>query len=158
MKAKIKHLYEVIAGAILSFLGFTSCEIIGPDMYGPAPIAEYGMPHATFRIVGDVKSEDGNPIEGIVVKFHQRMNSEYDNSLEFKSDKDGKVDETFTEWPEVEDINLTFKDVDGEENGGEFLPDTLKRKDLKVEFTEDKNSNWHQGDYTISFEAKLKKK
>jgi putative lipoprotein (rSAM/lipoprotein system) len=156
MKARIKHLYEIIAGAILSLLGFASCKIIGPDMYGP--VAEYGMPHASFKLVGDVKSEDGNPIEGIVVKFRQIIDSEYPNEIEFKSGKDGKVDESFTEWPEVENIELTFEDIDGEENGGEFLRDTLKRKDLKVEFTEDKDSHWHKGDYKISFEAKLKKK
>ena len=69
----------------------------------------------------------------------------------------GKVEETFYEWPFFESIEFTFEDVDGEENGGSFLPDTLRTKDLKIEFVEDKESNWHNGDYTISFDAKLNK-
>lgn len=160
MKARIRHFYEIIAGAILSFLGFTSCEIIGPDMYGPAP-AEYGMPHATFKLMGNVTAEDsGNPIEAIKVKFRQRLNDddEYAREIETASDKDGKVNTSFTEWTDAEIIELTFEDVDGEENGGFFAPDTLRKKDLKIEFVEDKESNWHQGTYTISFDAKLKKK
>ena len=153
MKARIKHLYEIIAGAILSLLGFNSCEDI---FYGPL---EYGMPHANFKIVGDVKSEEtGNPIQGISVKFRQNTDGsayrEYYTS--FKTDKDGKINESFSEWPS-DDIELTFEDVDGEENGGFFAPDTLRKKDLKIEFIEDKKSDWHKGDYTITFAAKLKK-
>lgn len=162
MKARIKHLYEIIAGAILSFLGFTSCEIIGPDMYGPliGP-AEYGMPHATFKLIGKVSAEDsGNPIEGIKVKFRQKLSDNDDNVNEFEtaSGKDGKVNTSFTEWPDAENIELTFEDVDGEENGGSFAPDTLRQKDLNIEFVKDNNSSWHRGKYTISFDAKLKKK
>ena len=155
MKARIKHLYEIIAGAILSVLGFNSCEDGLVIFDGPV---EYGMPHATFKIIGDVKSEEtGNPIEGIVVKFRQNQDEfEFRDRAEFKTDKDGKINETFRDWPEAENIEFTFEDVDGDENGGKFLPDTLRQKDLKIDFVEDKKSSWHKGDYTITFEAKMK--
>ena len=156
MKAKVRHLYEVIAGAILSLLGFSGCDNIEDIIY---PKDEYGMPHATFKVIGNVKAEDsGNPIEGIQVKFRQILDEEYPFELEFKTDKDGKIDETFVEWPDVDHVQLTFKDIDGEENGGEFLPDTLRKKDLRIDLVEDKKSSWNKGTYTIAFDARLKKK
>ena len=159
MKARIRHIYEIIAGAILSFLGFGGCDniIIGPK--------EYGMPHATFAIKGTVKADDtGNPVEGIKVKFRQHLDEMEDENgkpfyreIEFSSDKDGKAETSYSEWPDVGDVEITFEDVDGEANGGFFAPDTLRGNDIKIEFKEDKKSNWHRGTYNISFEEKLKK-
>ena len=162
MKARIKHIYEIIAGAILSFLGFSGCDLIG-DVINP--ICEYGMPHATFEGKGTVKAEDtGNPIEGIKVKFRQHVDGREDENgkpyyeeFEFSSDKDGKVETSFVEWPDVNDVEITFEDVDGEENGGRFAPDTLRGKDIKIDLDEDKESSWNKGTYNISFEEKLKK-
>ena len=151
MKAKVRHLFEMISGAILSLLGFTSCEIIEPR-------GEYGSPYATFKVDGDVKAADtGKPIEGVVVKFFQdKTVPEW--FYEFQSDKDGKVDELLTHlFPTEKGIMLTFEDVDGQEHGGLFAPDTLEAKDLTIRFVEDKKSGWHKGDYYVSFEAKLKK-
>ena len=151
MKAKVRHIYELIAGAILSLLGFTSCEII-------EPVGEYGMPHATFKVTGTVKAADsGKPIEGIVVKFSRDENAPDEWYDEFQSDKNGKVDGVAMAWPSEKGIMLTFEDIDGEEHGGLFAPDTLRAKDLKIEFVEDKDSHWHKGVYTVSFEAGLKK-
>ena len=152
MKARVKHLYEVIAGFVLAMLGFSGCEEIinGVD--------EYGMPHATFKVIGNVKAADTNePIDGIKVKFRQKLDEEFTHELEFQSKNGGKVEETFTEWPSVENIEFTFEDIDGNDNGGAFLPDTLRGKDLKIELVEDKNSSWHKGDYTISFDAGLER-
>ena len=149
MKAKVRHFYEMIAGAILSLLGFSS--IVGCGRL------EYGSPYATFKVNGDVKAADtGKPIEGIAVKFiHDESNPEWFDELQ--SDKDGKVSDSFTSGPTGKNIMLTFEDVDGEEHGGLFASDTLRAKDLKITFLEDKRSTWHQGDYDITFEAKLKK-
>lgn len=150
MKAKVRHLFDMISGAILSLLGFTSCAGLGP--------VEYGSPYATFKVNGDVKAADtGKPIEGVVVKFYQdKTVPEW--FYEFQSDKDGKVDELLTHlFPTEKGIVLTFEDVDGEKHGGLFAPDTLEGKDLTIKFVEDKKSNWHTGDYYVSFEAKLKK-
>ena len=155
MKAKARHIYEMIAGAILSLLGFSSCGEL-EDPFGGGRV-EYGTPHATFKVVGDVKAADsGKPIEGIVVKFSRESEHSWETA-EFKSDKNGKVDGSTSAWPSEKDIMLTFADEDGEEHGGLFAPDTLRAKDLKIEFVEDKTSNWHKGVYTVSFEAKLKK-
>ena len=156
MKAKARHLYELIAGAILSLLGFTSCDKEETIEMRPA---EYGMPHATFKVMGNVKvAENSKPIEGIVVKFSRE--SEKDRSwetAEFKSDKNGKVDGSTQAWPSEEGIMLTFEDIDGDENGGLFAPDTLRAKDLQIKFVENPEKGWNKGVYYITFDKKLKK-
>ena len=159
MKAKVRHIYEMIAGAILSLLGFTTCD--KEDIFNEYPEMrlEYGMPHATFKVIGDVKTvESGKPIEGIVVKFGRE--SEKDRTwetAEFKSDENGKVDGSTQAWPSDKDIMLTFEDIDGEENGGQFAPDTLRAKDLQIKFVENPEKGWNKGVYYITFEKKLKK-
>ena len=162
MKARIRHIYEIIAGAILSLFGFSGCEGIEDIIY---PKSEYGMPHATFAIKGSVKAEDtGNPVQGIKVKFRQKQQYDLDENgnpryteFEFSSDKDGKVEGSFVEWPDDSNIEFTFEDVDGAENGGWFAPDTLRGKDIKIELEEDKKSTWNKGTYHISFDEKLKR-
>ena len=52
---------------------------------------------------------------------------------------------------------LTFEDIDGEENGGQFAPDTLRAKDLQIKFVENPEKGWNKGVYYITFEKKLKK-
>lgn len=161
MKARIKHIYEVIAGAILSLLGFNGCDGIMDIIY---PASEYGMPHATFAIKGTVKAEDtGEPVQGIKVKFRQK--EDYDDGEgnpvyheeEFTSDKDGKVEVSFVKWPDDKGIEFTFEDVDKGENGGWFAPDTLRGSAVKISLEEDKSSTWNKGTYHISFDEKLKR-
>ena len=152
MKARVRHIYEVISGFVLAMLGFSSCnEIING-------VDEYGMPHATFTVIGTVTAADTDePIDDIKVKYRRVVDPEYPTEIAFLSQNGGQVQETFTAWPDSENIEFTFEDIDGDANGGQFLPDTLRRKDLKVEFIEDKDSNWHKGDYVITFEKKLDK-
>ena len=161
MKARIKHFYEIIAGAILSLLGFNGCD--GGIFVGPV---EYGMPHATFAVKGTVKAEDtGEPVKGIKVKLrHYTEGMEDDNGnpryteVEMQSDQDGKVDGSFGDlWPYYDDLQITFEDVDGGENGGWFAPDTIKVSDLNITLEEDKKSTWNKGTYHISFDEKLKR-
>lgn len=41
--AKIRHFWKLLLGAMLSMLGFSGCDPISPDMYGPATTPEmYG--------------------------------------------------------------------------------------------------------------------
>ena len=152
MKTKIRHIYEIIAGAILSLLGLSGCEDV---FYGPV---EYGVPSAGFKLTGTVKSEvTGEPVKDIVVKFRNNVDgTRFHEVIETKTDGDGRVETSFTDWPIYNEVQITFEDVDGEENGGAFAPDTLRNKDLNIELKEDKKSGWFKGNYTIGFEAKLK--
>lgn len=162
MIARIRHIYELIVGAILTFLGFGGCSEVSKII---EPRAEYGMPHANYKIIGEVTTEEGNPIPGIKVKY-SRLEYTDDNGVkqyyqtednEFLTDKDGKVNARANDWStEPREITITLEDIDGEANGGEFQAVVLSEEDLSIDFEKDKNGSWHQGDYTISFAAKLK--
>lgn len=162
MIARIRHIYELIAGAILSLLGLGSCSDLPNIING---VDEYGMPHASYKIIGEVQSEDGSPIQGIKVKY-SRLEYTDDNGVkqyyqtednEFLTDKDGKVNSLANDWStDPREITITLEDIDGEANGGEFQGLVLQEDQLSIDFKKDNKSSWHKGDYTISFAAKLK--
>ena len=163
MVAKLRHLYEIIAGAILSFFGFTGCDAIEDIVY---PKAEYGMPHAKYQIQGTVTAEEtGSPIQGVRVKYSHLDYVDDDGNKHFTemcgdnilTDKDGKVDITDTAFASGQDeIEISLEDIDGAENGGNFETMILHNEDLQIEFVKDNGGRWHIGDYTINFAAKMK--
>ena len=165
MKAKVRHLWEVVAGAILSLLGFSACDIIEHTFF---PVCEYGMPHADYKLTGEVKSESGNPVEGIKVTYRHNEGSytneegqveEYWHEEEFFTDSEGKVSAALNDWQtQADGIQVVLEDVDGPENGGEFETQVLSGSGLNIKFAEDDESTWHTGDYVISFSASLQEK
>lgn len=161
---KIKNIFRAAAGAVLSLLGFSGCDLIGHIV---APVCEYGMPHADYKVVGEVKDQDGNPIKDLQVKYRHFMGTytdeqgqEQENWLEqdLTTDENGKVNSSVNDWEtDMRNIEIHLVDVDGEANG---LYDTkvLKDDDLSISKKEDPNSSWHVGTYTISFSASLNNK
>ena len=159
MKARITHLYEIIAGAILGLLGFGGCDKPGKIFDYPAP--EYGMPHANYIIRGSVHSEEsGDPIPGIkaIVRYGIRSDGEipYGIGAEARTDESGKVETSYTEFP-ADKIEVVLEDVDGEKNGGLFQRDTLREDRLTIEQTAKPSGAWFEGEFTVTFDAKLKK-
>lgn len=161
MKAKFRHIYEVIAGAILSLLGLGGCEELSNIIDAPA---EYGEPHATYKLIGSVSADDtGDPLEGIRVKYRRYYYTDENGEdqfmdYEYTSGKDGKVNKSFSEFPMydgMEKHQIVLEDIDGEEGGGKFLPDTLRGEDIKMEYDDSDAKKWYFGTYTLSFEAKL---
>ena len=162
MIARIRHIYELIVGAILTFLGLGGCSEIANII---EPKDEYGRPPANYKKIGEITAEDGSPIPGIKVSY-SRLEYTDDNGVkqyyqtednEFLTDKDGKVNARANDWStEPKEITITLEDIDGTANGGEFQGVVLSEKDLSIDFEKDQKGSWHQGDYTISFAAKLK--
>jgi len=165
MKARIKHLYQVIAGAILSLLGFSGCDQIGAIIN---PVAEYGMPTADYKLIGEVEGTDG-PLEGIQVRYRHFQGSytdengqeqEYWLEEDFITDKNGRINDDipreYDVWPQAEDFQLVLTDIDGEKNGL-YKEMVIGGNDLNFQYTEDKNGRWHWGSYIISFAAKMQK-
>lgn len=166
MKAKIIHLYEVIAGALLSLLGFGACTPGSnpdePQKQNPYEegLAEYGMPHARYIVRGSVSSEEsGEPIPGIkaIVRYGVRSDGEiyYQVGVEAQTDENGKVETSYTDFP-ADKIEVVLEDVDGEKNGGLFQRDTLREDRLFIEKTGKPSGGWYEGEFTVSFDALLK--
>lgn len=161
MKARIRHFYEIIAGMLLSLLGFTSCNKGGgkDDPYEDIK-AEYGMPHADYVIQGTVTSADDNkPIKGIKATFRRLQYVEngkkYYEEMPFTTDGEGKVNGSFQAFPlGDEEIDVLLEDVDGAENGY-FMGKRLPKADLNISLDDSKKGSWYTGKYTISFEASL---
>ena len=163
---KSKNIFRVIAGAILSLLGFSGCDIIGSIIN---PVCEYGCPHADYKIIGEVKDQDGAPIKDLKVKYRHYLGTwsneqgeEEENwyEQEFTTDANGKVNDSVADWDAFQEekrFEVHLIDVDGEANG---LYDTkvLAGDDLTVVYKDDKDGGWHVGDYTISFSATLTNK
>ncbi len=111
----------------LTLLGFGGCSEGGgffnglfnePDMYG--------VPLVDYRFMGELTDADGNPIKGIEVKVSS------DEKVSATDDK-GAFKKDFTAYADGFH-EVTFTDVDGEENGGEFA-----QKKINVEWTDSKN-------------------
>ena len=151
MKTKIAHLFELIAGFLLSLLGFSGCEIFNLR-------AEYGQPHATYKVIGQVTDEGGKPIPGIEVKGN--LNYVKDGPLQLMNktvttDSDGKYILDSSNWPGSTSATLEFTDIDGEANGGEFDSATLSTSLQKVA---EGDGHWYEGSYTGTGNIRLKKK
>jgi len=141
---KKKNIFKAIGAAILSLLGFNSCDLIGNIV---APVCEYGCPHAEFKVVGTVKDADGNPIPGIQVK------SDVIWTDDLKTAQDGSYAIEGEGFP-TETLQLTFEDVDGEENGGKFK--TLEAE-AKLKQTQTGDGKWDDGSYEGSLDVTLEK-
>ena len=152
MKTKIVHLFELIAGFLLSLLGFSGCR----EIFNLR--AEYGQPHATYKVIGQVTDEGGKPIPGIEVKGN--LNYVKDGPLQLMhktvtTDSDGKYILDSSNWPGSTSATLEFTDIDGEANGGEFESATLSTSLQKVA---EGDGNWYEGSYTGTGNIRLKKK
>lgn len=152
MKTKIAHLFELIAGFLLSLLGFSGCR----EIFNLR--TEYGQPHATYKVIGQVTDEGGKPIPGIEVKGN--LNYVKDGPLQLMdktvtTDSDGKYILDSSNWPGSTSATLEFTDIDGEANGGEFESATLSTSLQKVA---EGDGNWYEGSYTGTGNIRLKKK
>ena len=156
MKANIlKHL----AATGLGLLGFASCEKIG---FG---LTMYGEPHADFKAVGTVKSEDGKPIEGIRVAVRQHrhyanfcviydQNDWYEDDTVF-TDSRGMYEMSKTVFSAPHDVTVVFEDVDGFENGGNFGTMTAEPQ---VKQTKKGDKNWYSGAFEAQADAVMSRK
>lgn len=126
--------------AIASILG-VFCNF-GGTMYGPA--VEYGMPYATYKVMGAIKALDNNaPIKGLQVSIKDTANYyESDSSFTDSLGKYSLVD--FSGFPsESKTLLLSVVDVDSDLNGSFTNKDTLitfKNTDLH-----DPSGTWNEG-------------
>ena len=126
MKARMLRWYDALLAAIVTMLGFSAC---GGDDDDDPIILMYGTPSVTYRVSGTVSaalSEPTTPLPGIRVRaeFFGPEGQTLDALADTLTDASGRfaLDVIFER---SEPVRLIFDDVDGPENGGEFVSDTL---------------------------------
>ena len=151
MKPNFK-LFSWLCTAIVSLLGFAACD-------KEIPSAAYGSPSADYKYMGTVTDEDGNPIKGINVVFQkQGFNGIIPPEiLRIETDKNGKYETDYIHWNSGGIDQVTYTDVDGEENGGHFEDKTIAIYKMDKQKTGE-GSGWYQGKYIFSSEIKLEAK
>jgi putative lipoprotein (rSAM/lipoprotein system) len=94
---------------LLTVLGFsTACEQKA-DEYGSPIVTEYGTPHATFIVKGQIQSQENlKAIPNIQVIMG------YDTSY---SDENGNYEAKNGDFPKDQTFLLKFNDIDGVSNG-----------------------------------------
>ena len=153
MKTKLYKLTRWLCTLLLGVLGFTSCE--KEDEIGDIPAA-YGTPTADYIFEGVVTDQAGNPIKGIEVQIDGSFERGTLRTLKHETAADGTY---FTDiYKECGFVrSITYTDVDGEENGGEFESQTVKLTDMdKLQLR--KGEGWYNGVFKLSAEVKLKNK
>jgi putative lipoprotein (rSAM/lipoprotein system) len=153
MKTKLYKLTRWLCTLLLGVLGFTSCE--KEDEIGDTPAA-YGTPTADYIFEGVVTDQAGNPIKGIEVQIDGSFERGTLRTLKHETAADGTY---FTNiYKECGFVrSITYTDVDGEENGGEFESLTIKPDDMEKLKLRD-GEGWYGGVFKLSAEVKLKNK
>ena len=153
MKTKLYKLTRLLCTLLLGVLGFTSCE--KEDEIGDTPAA-YGTPTADYIFEGVVTDQAGNPIKGIEVQIDGFFERGTLRTLKHETAADGTY---FTDiYKECGFVrSITYTDVDGEENGGEFESLTIKPDDMEKLKLRD-GEGWYGGVFKLSAEVKLKNK
>lgn len=153
----MKIRWQYCLTALLGLLGFSSCD--PDDPIGGWGRAEYGQPHANYKVLGEVKDPDGKPIEGIrvVVDPGSAHPDYFKDTLYTDAKGQFQKDQLKYSWPdEFKDGQVKFEDVDGADNGS-FKTKELKASDLSVKQDKKGDNRWYDGDFTITANTQLEK-
>lgn len=153
MNAKLTHLTQLILSAIISLLGFSSCKPSQEqyDMYG-APIIDY-------QLKGRVTDTENNPIAGLRVVIARQGYGDADPKTQtLTTDANGefvseKTERTYNGY----NGTLTFTDIDGDDNGGEFQEKTINLQELRPVLDKSKAEGWYEGVYIYTVNTTLLK-
>ena len=142
MKHKILKKYNRLISILLSILGiggtytFSGCD--------KTPSAEYGIPSATFRIYGQVTSEDGIKIPYI------KVGMQYDSSF---TNENGDYTIKINSFPSDQDFFMEYSDVDGAING------SYQSKDTIISFKDPQfvngDGSWYSGEASKKVDIQL---
>lgn len=133
---------------LLSFLGFSGCDIIGR--------VEYGTPHAEYEVKGTITNEAGKNIPDIQVKLAQGKRGGYiESGITVKTDEMGHYSASVTTFP-GKDFVMIVTDTDGETNGS-YASDTIAVRFEEKDYYK-KGKGWFEGAARKKVDIKLKPK
>ena len=138
---QISKIFRVVISALLAMLGFSCSKGFGGrDHWG---VAEYGVPHATYKVKGVVVSEEDNsPIEGIRAELKTDSNYMYTMDTTF-TDNNGYFFLTGSEFPRLKLI-VELVDV----NDGSFVSMEIEADFTNKTFTGG-SGGWYDGEAEI---------
>lgn len=137
--------YNALITLMLSLLGFsTACESL--DEYG-APVAEYGVPTATFIVKGKVSSNENTSIPNI------RVSMGVDIAY---TDENGNYEVSQQNSPTDQVLPIKFDDIDGIENGEYNSFDTIAKFENPT--FSGGEGNWDSGKTESQLDIKMDKK
>ncbi len=146
---KKKGIIGILVFFAMVMQGFSSCTV---DNEGIAD--EDRVPQANYHFSGKVTDESGAPLKGIqVIARLGEMTPSFTRDTMY-TDASGKYEKQDTFLP-YNSADVTFNDIDGAENGGEFESFTIK---VMTKPFERGNGASFSGSFLVEADAVLKKK
>ncbi|MCL2168329.1 MAG: radical SAM-associated putative lipoprotein, partial [Lentimicrobiaceae bacterium] len=143
MKKPIIKFFDKIIFILLGFSGI---------FYG---CPKYGMPEANYELKGTVTNkETSRPVKHIQITSqipHYKSDTLYTNS-------NGQYNHQFREFYLIEPLHLKFEDIDGEENGGEFISYEIDVDFSDAEQVKKGKGSWDHGSFLKIQNIELEKK
>lgn len=147
---------------LLSALGFSAC---GEAALGGGSTNEenggsqeipvmYGTPTIEFTVRGKVTDSEGVPIEGIVVSSDGTHGG---NDFTVVTNKYGTFRSDKINWISIHGP-ITFTDIDGEANGGDFATLSASMQTLPKGNVQDSDGRWLNDEFEVVADVKLTKK
>ena len=157
MKQRISLWWEALIGGILSLLGFAGCDVF-QNIVDPA--AEYGMPHANYKLLGDVTDAKGKPVKGIRVIFApygDPTQEHWENDTLYTDDKGHfELEKAKFMFGWVDDqITFLAEDIDGKENGSFKSKEVVGKDQVTVTKLKEGDGSWYTGDFEIKAQITL---
>ncbi len=145
----IKNIERAALALSSSFLAF----LLGCSDTINRTMAAYGMPHATFKISGVIRTAESNePVEGLEVTLNN-IDGDYQEKPVLTNEQ-GEYRCSTTVYPADGSIELRVKDIDGETNG------LFDFKDTTVNYAESEISGgdgeWNAGDINRELDLLMK--
>lgn len=155
MKSKVKSIVSKVWGWLLAVLG------VGSAALSTSCCAMYACPYSDFLLKGAVTDMDSNPIPGIKVTLQYKPVEENEPGVPAMegafSDEKGiiRYHDSYSMVRDSDEIYcIKIEDVDGPENGGEFVSKTIPATIVKTKKGDD---GWFMGNYECTFKAALEK-
>ncbi|MDR1526164.1 MAG: radical SAM-associated putative lipoprotein [Dysgonamonadaceae bacterium] len=141
-------LFDKVIVALLGVAGL----LMGCNIVFETP-AEYGMPHADFVLKGTVTSAaTSQPVKNIqVVRPFWEYGYGYEGGYAaigdtVYTDENGKFAFEFDGLPTMK-YQLKLKDIDGQENGGQFVSKEIEGEFTKADQEKKGNDRWYDGKF-----------
>lgn len=129
--------YGKIITLLFALLGIgTGCE-------KPLPVPEYGVPAADFIIKGKVTDKESKkPIKNIAVIRKTEVSPIGNDTV--RTNARGDFELRFTAFP-GEDNRIFAEDLDGEDNGGVYAPESAIVNSKKMKKVKEGSGGWFAG-------------